>query len=425
MSPSLKASGELFRCRLLLPISSPPVEDAAFIADNGILLAVGPWKDLRKDWTGSITDLQERVVLPGLVNPHVHLEYTDMLGELPSQQGFTNWVDQMVQLKRSWEPVQYQRSWLKGLEQQIPCGTTTLADTLSHHALLGCMAKPPRGPRLKILLEWIHTQDAPLPSSSMDRMQQTLTLADQWSDGLAGSSPHAPYTTTPSLWEALGNLPQSPERICSVHLAESAEEISYFQDANGPLFDWLSRAGIQNTWGQGHPIRLLDRSQLIPQGMLAIHANILEARDIQILASHRATMVHCPRSHAFFDHPPFPLHDCLQAGIPVALGTDSLATIKKPAPIHPFHLFHEAKEALKQFPTLRPSTALGMITFQAAKVLGLEKKVGSLAPGMACDWISTPYGGTPEDAAASIIESIPEWDHVVSAGQPFPLEAFE
>ena len=45
-----------------------------------------------KDWTGSITDLQERVVLPGLVNPHVHLEYTDMLGELPSQQGFTNWV---------------------------------------------------------------------------------------------------------------------------------------------------------------------------------------------------------------------------------------------------------------------------------------------------------------------------------------------
>ena len=159
--------------------------------------------------------------------------------------------------------------------------------------------------------------------------------------------------------------------------------------------------------------------------MLAIHANILEARDIQILASHRATMVHCPRSHAFFDHPPFPLHDCLQAGIPVALGTDSLATIKKPAPIHPFHLFHEAKEALKQFPTLRPSTALGMITFQAARVLGLEKKVGSLAPGKACDWISTPYGGTPEDAAASIIESIPEWDHVVSAGQPFPQEAFE
>ena len=164
---------------------------------------------------------------------------------------------------------------------------------------LAAWRKPPKGPRLKILLEWIHTQDDPLPSSSMDRMQHTLTLADHWSDGLAGSSPHAPYTTTPSLWEALGKLPQSPERICSVHLAESVEEISYFQEANGPLFDWLSRAGIQNTWGQGHPIRLLDRSKLIPQGMLAIHANILEARDIQILASHRATMVHCPRSHAF------------------------------------------------------------------------------------------------------------------------------
>ena len=103
------------------PDQSPRGGSQAFIADNGILMAVGPWKDLQ---TGRFHHRSERVVLPGLVNPHVHLEYTDMLGELPSQQGFTNWVDQMVQLKRSWEPVQYQRSWLKGLEQQIPCGTT-------------------------------------------------------------------------------------------------------------------------------------------------------------------------------------------------------------------------------------------------------------------------------------------------------------
>ena len=122
------------------------MEDAAFIADNGILLAVGPWKDLRKDWTGSITDLQERVVLPGLVNPHVHLEYTDMLGELPSQQGFTNWVDQMVQLKSSWEPVQYQRSWLKGLEQQIPLRD----DHSRRHPLAPCPA-------------WLHGENLPGP----------------------------------------------------------------------------------------------------------------------------------------------------------------------------------------------------------------------------------------------------------------------
>ena len=174
------------------------MEDAAFIADNGILLAVGPWKDLRKDWTGSITDLQERwsyqdwSTLMFISNTRTCLESypPSRFYELGGSNGST---------QRSWEPVQYQRSWLKGLEQQ-PCGTTIpLADTLSHHALLGCMAKPPKGPRLKILLEWIHTQDAPFLPSSMDRMQQTLTLADQWSDGLAGSSPHAPYTTTPSL----------------------------------------------------------------------------------------------------------------------------------------------------------------------------------------------------------------------------------
>ena len=66
--------------------------------------------------------------------------------------------------------------------------------------------------------------------------------------------------------------------------------------------------------------------------------------------SHRATMVHCPRSHAFFDHPPFPLHDCLQAGIPVALGTDSLVTIKNRRPSTRFIYFTRQKRPPGSFP---------------------------------------------------------------------------
>ena len=70
----------LLRARTVLPISAPPIEDGAVLLHGERILKVGRWEDLRCESGAEITDLGDTVLLPGLINAHCHLDYTDMAG---------------------------------------------------------------------------------------------------------------------------------------------------------------------------------------------------------------------------------------------------------------------------------------------------------------------------------------------------------
>ena len=61
---------------------------------------------------------------------------------------------------------------------------------------------------------------------------------------------------------------------------------------------------------------------------LVIHGNYLDDEELAFLAANRERMslVYCPRTHAYFEHPPYPLAKHLKLGVRVALGTDSRAS---------------------------------------------------------------------------------------------------
>jgi cytosine/adenosine deaminase-related metal-dependent hydrolase len=77
----------------------------------------------------NVLDLGEVVLLPGLVNAHCHLDYTDMAGQLlaaarPSPTGFrSSWAP-----RSAWDFSEYARSWLNGAQMLLRTGTTTVAD---------------------------------------------------------------------------------------------------------------------------------------------------------------------------------------------------------------------------------------------------------------------------------------------------------
>ena len=70
----------------------------------------------------------EVVLLPGLVNAHCHLDYTDMAGELPPPRTFTDWIPLITAAKTAWGYSDYARSWLRGAHMLLRNGTTTVAD---------------------------------------------------------------------------------------------------------------------------------------------------------------------------------------------------------------------------------------------------------------------------------------------------------
>ena len=118
----------ILRAKIVLPVTAPPIEDGAVFIDGKTIRAVQRWRDLGPHLRERAMDLGEVILMPGLVNAHCHLDYTDMAGELPPPKTFTDWIAAITAHKTEWSYSDYARSWLRGAQQLIKTGVTTVAD---------------------------------------------------------------------------------------------------------------------------------------------------------------------------------------------------------------------------------------------------------------------------------------------------------
>ncbi len=363
--------------------------------DGNCIIEVGTWADVKNK--SEAVDLGEVVLLPGLVNAHCHLDYTDFVGAIPPPRSFTDWINAIVDLKKDVDDAAHRESWLHGAAQCLRHGTTTLGNIETRPDLLPELwAATPL--RVASFLEMIVTR-------AQSDTAQAVADATNWiashkpPRGHAGLSPHAPYTTNPVLLEACAarDLPMA------MHLAESAEEDEMFRQGSGPLYEWLAAAGREMAdCGRGSPIAHAHRSGLLSENLIAIHGNYLDDDDIHLLAENHVSLVHCPRSHAYFGHAPFRAEALRTAGVNLCLGTDSLATMR--AGDAELSLFEELRAYCEAFPDLADlETLLQCVTVNPARALGMAGQVGELAVDAFADLMTLPFDGPIEFAMEAIV----------------------
>src|ERR1051325_8109022 len=102
----------LLRARTVLPACSPPIEDGGVFVRNGRIEAVGRFREVRRPHHDEFLDLGDSILLPGLINAHCHLDYTDMVGKLSPGKSFSDWIKAIVALKAGWSYTEFVRSWL-------------------------------------------------------------------------------------------------------------------------------------------------------------------------------------------------------------------------------------------------------------------------------------------------------------------------
>jgi cytosine/adenosine deaminase-related metal-dependent hydrolase len=182
--------------------------------------------------------------------------------------------------------------------------------------------------------------------------------------------------------------------ICT-HVAESAVEYQMFTFGDGEMFDWMKRSGRDMAdCGLGSPVQHLERSGLLAGNVLAVHVNYVGRNDASVLARRGVKVVHCPRSHSYFRHEPFPLRRLVRAGVNVCLGTDSLATVAKMRhQLVELSMFEELRALARREPSLSARQCLRMATVNGARALGMEGQIGELAPGALADLIVVPLQG--------------------------------
>lgn len=391
----------LLRARIVLPISRAPIENGYVLIRGGVIHALGRWNG-RADPSTAVVDLGDVVLLPGLVNAHCHLDYTDMAGQFAPPKIFSDWLKLITESKSGWNLGDYQKSWRNGARMLLQTGTTTVADIEAVPELLpAAWAITPL--RVISFLEMIGLTPRRSPrmvlAETLGRIRRWKVTAER-----AGLSPHAPYSTVPELLRLTAVMARKEKLPVAIHVAESATEFEMFKKGCGELHQWLKSTRDMSDCGCGTPVGHLERCGLLGPNVTAIHANYLGRGDAALLAKRGASVAHCPRSHQYFRHAPFPLQRLVRAGVNVCLGTDSLASVcknrRQPLVLS---MFEEMRALATAFPSLRAEAIVRMATVNGARALGLSGKVGELAPGAAADLVTLPYSGKVSAAGVGVL----------------------
>lgn len=380
----------LLRARWVVPVAAEPIPDGALCVRDGRIQSVGRWRDLRHLPVTAREDLGEVIVCPGLVNAHCHLDYTGLAGHLPPQASFTAWIQSIKGAKGLQSPEDVREAWRVGAAMLLRNGVTTVGDIEAFPELQPSLVRE-TGLRVVSFLELIRIRaDAPV-EDAVD--QGGKWLRDLGEAGLrAGLSPHAPYSTTPLLRRRCAELAVRCGAPVSMHLAESAEEFEMFMAGEGALLEWLARNGrAVDDCGGRSPVQVAADAGLLGPRFLAVHVNYLAPGDAERLAGAGASVAHCPRSHAYFRHQPFPWEELRAAGVNVCLATDSLATVRTTRRrALQLDLFAEARRFRTAHPGVALAELLGMVTRHPAAALGMTGEVGILAAGACADLIAVP-----------------------------------
>ena len=286
------------RSRTLLPLVGAPIADGGLWLEDGLIRAVGPWADVQRIGTGSIIDLGEVTVHPGWVNAHVHLDYTNLAGQLAAPKSFSAWIKTLLTAKSPWGFSDFANSWLAGAQQLLQTGTTTIANIESVPEMLG-QVRSATPLRVWSLLELTGVRNRRDPATLVAEGIAVLERLPMGRGGV-GLSPHAPYSTLPELLTQAADAARQRGWPISTHLAESREEFDMFVYRSGAMYEWLAPQRPMEDCGLGSPIYHAARHGLLSPAQLAVHVNVLWRNDVELLRASGASVVHCPQSHEYF-----------------------------------------------------------------------------------------------------------------------------
>jgi len=355
------------------------LEDGLLVVLDGKVKALGPYEDLKEEWSRRVHIIDERakLLLPGFVDAHIHGVQTEVMASYGAD--LMQWLENYTFPYESQfsDPEFAQKASRFFFKQLLKNGTTTAAIYSSvHQTSIEAIMEEALRLNMRIQAGKTH-MDRNAPPELCERTNETFEIGEALIRKYEGKgrlnyilTPRFAITSTAEQLEQLQLLKKKyPELGVQTHISENFEEIDSTQKLFPERKDYLE---------------VYEHYDLVGKNTLLGHGIHFSEEEWMRLKEKQASLVHCPSSNLFLGSGLFDLKKAWEMDIPLALGCDVGGGTS-------FSMLRTAAAAY-QVAALRgyKATALQLfylLTLGGAKAMGLDDKIGNFELGKEADFV--------------------------------------
>ncbi len=386
------------------------------LLENGVLSVagdrisfVGPRGKCLRHADDRLINLGDMILLPGLINAHLHLEEGVVRSNPKSEdETFAAWLAKKNSRIRQASRDTLCASIRLGCRELLSNGITTVVDSSRTGFSARVLSDEPI--RACVINE-AHAEDAVQEDSIVGTLtERTAAPAQSFRTGVG---PYSIFSLSPERQRDLIGIAARHGYVWASHLAESSEELQAFSEQAGDLYFHISRKkGWQYGKQSAGSMRFALEENLIPDKGICFHCNYVSGAELDLLAGKQVFIVQCLQYTSALGHKPFPLDAARLRKIPLCLGTESIVYSES------MDLFDELNYAKRHYPHIPAKEMLEWVTINPARAIDAEHDLGSLEAGKLADVIGVNIRhDKAEDLLEQLILGEPEVGLVMVGGE--------
>jgi len=353
---------------ILLPDVPCRFERRHILIENNKISKISKSKIIQKG--AEKTDCSKKIIIPGLFNTHTHAPMT-LLRAHGDDLPLHDWLSkEMWPKEKKLSPRDIYVGSLLAIAQMFRSGTTCFND---HYFHISSISKAAKKANIRCTLGYSMIDLGDFEGKGRSELKQARKDVKEISEDKSGLlspsiNPHAPNTCSKELLEESANLANEFNCPIHTHVSETKSELEF----------------VKRKYGQT-PIELLSKCNCLSKKSILAHAIYCTPKDISIIKSSGASVVHCPVANMkLASGSQAPIPDYLNSKINVALGTDG------PASNNSLNMFETAKmaaliqkNAKENASAAKADDYLNMLNQGGAKALGIN--AGKIEEGYLAD----------------------------------------